>query len=261
LSGTIRSGGDFDGAISVGGDLPGEIRIDGSLKNSEAEFEVDVVGSAEASGAIAVDYDGFDANQDWESGAVVRIDGEEYVEASDAVNYLYEAPNIWHVTECVGDCNNDAVLDAFDVEPFTVALTGEAQYATAYPGLGGSRVHHADIDCSGVVDAFDIEPFINQLLIGCGQMCIAPRPAGGWPIVAVLSLRTGLVNSVFAIPSACDPFDDKADRMIALFQEHVSARHHTTLANECAFLSAYYWEAGQTRRSEMFLRVSSALSE
>jgi hypothetical protein len=61
-----------------------------------------------------------------------------------------------------GDLNCDAALDAFDIEPFTLALFDPAGYRSRYPNCDRMR---ADINADGNVDAFDIEPFV-ELLFG-----------------------------------------------------------------------------------------------
>jgi predicted outer membrane repeat protein len=61
----------------------------------------------------------------------------------------------------MGDLNCDGATDAFDIEPFVLALTDPVGYGTAYPNCDGNV---ADINGDGAVDAFDIEPFI-QLLV------------------------------------------------------------------------------------------------
>ncbi len=60
-----------------------------------------------------------------------------------------------------GDLNCDCALDAFDIEPFVVALTDPAGYALSYPGCNWMR---ADVNGDGAVDAFDIGPFIERLV-------------------------------------------------------------------------------------------------
>jgi hypothetical protein len=61
-----------------------------------------------------------------------------------------------------GDLNCDGALNAFDIDPFVLALTDPAGYAAAYP-----RCHRLNGDCNadGTVDAFDIDPFV-ALLVG-----------------------------------------------------------------------------------------------
>ncbi len=61
-----------------------------------------------------------------------------------------------------GDVNCDGSIDAFDIEPFILALTDPAAYGVAYPDCPRGS---ADANGDGLVDAFDIEPFI-ALLVG-----------------------------------------------------------------------------------------------
>jgi hypothetical protein len=62
-----------------------------------------------------------------------------------------------------GDLNCDGTIDAFDIEPFILALLDPAGYALTYPDC--DRII-ADINRDGGVDAFDIEAFVELLLGG-----------------------------------------------------------------------------------------------
>lgn len=57
------------------------------------------------------------------------------------------------------DCNGS--IDAFDIEPFILALLNPAQYAIDFPNC---ELAVADINGDGQVDSFDIEPFISVVL-------------------------------------------------------------------------------------------------
>ena len=61
-----------------------------------------------------------------------------------------------------GDMNCDGAVDAFDIDPFVLALTNPAGYAAAYPNCD---IMNGDCNGDGVLDAFDIDPFV-ALLIG-----------------------------------------------------------------------------------------------
>lgn len=60
----------------------------------------------------------------------------------------------------LGDVNCDGEIDAFDIEPFLLALFDPEGYRQAHPTCDALL---ADIDQNGRVDAFDIEPFIDLL--------------------------------------------------------------------------------------------------
>ncbi len=62
-----------------------------------------------------------------------------------------------------GDLNCDGVINAFDVDPFVMALTDPDGHATTYPDCDALL---ADITGDGAVDAFDIDPFILLLTGG-----------------------------------------------------------------------------------------------
>ncbi len=62
-----------------------------------------------------------------------------------------------------GDVDCDGDIDFFDIDPFVVALGGEAAYYAVYPDCIWSL---ADTDCDGDVDFFDIDPFVACLTDG-----------------------------------------------------------------------------------------------
>jgi hypothetical protein len=59
-----------------------------------------------------------------------------------------------------GDLNCDGVRDAFDIDPFVLALVDPAGYYAAYPNC---NVLNGDCSSDGVVNAFDIDPFVALL--------------------------------------------------------------------------------------------------
>ncbi len=63
-----------------------------------------------------------------------------------------------------GDLNCDGAVDAFDIDPFVLALSDPAGYATQYPACS---VLAGDINCDGVLNVFDIDPFVECLTAGC----------------------------------------------------------------------------------------------
>jgi hypothetical protein len=67
----------------------------------------------------------------------------------------------------LGDMNCDGAVNAFDIDPFVLALTNPTQYATTYPNC---NIMNADANCDGAVNAFDIDVFVQCLTTGC-QPC------------------------------------------------------------------------------------------
>ena len=63
----------------------------------------------------------------------------------------------------IGDLNCDSVLNAFDIDPFVLALTDPAGYAAAWPDCD---IMLADCNGDGEVNAFDIDPFVELLTGG-----------------------------------------------------------------------------------------------
>ena len=61
-----------------------------------------------------------------------------------------------------GDLNCDGEINAFDIEPFLVALFDPDDYAIQYPDC---NINNADTNGDGSIDAFDIESFL-ELLFG-----------------------------------------------------------------------------------------------
>jgi hypothetical protein len=62
-----------------------------------------------------------------------------------------------------GDMNCDGAVNAFDVDPFVLALTDPSGYQAQYPNCG---VDHADCNDDGAVNSFDIDPFVDLLTGG-----------------------------------------------------------------------------------------------
>ena len=62
-----------------------------------------------------------------------------------------------------GDLNCDGILDAFDIDPFVLALTSPQAYQLAFPDC---NIMNADINGDGEIDAFDIDPFVELLTGG-----------------------------------------------------------------------------------------------
>jgi hypothetical protein len=62
-----------------------------------------------------------------------------------------------------GDLNCDGAVNAFDIDPFVLALTDPAGYAAAHADC---NIELADTNGDGVVNAFDIDPFVRLLTGG-----------------------------------------------------------------------------------------------
>ena len=80
------------------------------------------------------------------------------------VNIDYDLRATW-VTEGLtpGDLNCDGEVNAFDIDPFVLALTDPVGYQAAFPNC---NILNGDINGDGVVDAFDIDPFVDLLTGG-----------------------------------------------------------------------------------------------
>ena len=62
-----------------------------------------------------------------------------------------------------GDVNCDGLVNAFDIDPFVLALSDPDAYAAAFPECD---IAHADVNDDGLVNAFDIDPFVLVLTGG-----------------------------------------------------------------------------------------------
>ena len=62
-----------------------------------------------------------------------------------------------------GDLNCDGSIDAFDIEPFILALFEPATYEVLFPDCD---ITLGDLNRDGEVNAFDIEPFLDVLFGG-----------------------------------------------------------------------------------------------
>jgi hypothetical protein len=67
-----------------------------------------------------------------------------------------------------GDLNCDGAVNAFDIDPFVLALTNPASYAEQFPGC---NLLNGDTNCDGLVNAFDIDPFVLCLTSGGCTPC------------------------------------------------------------------------------------------
>ncbi len=63
----------------------------------------------------------------------------------------------------LGDMNCDGAVNAFDIDPFVLAVANPAGYQAAYPNCD---IMNGDINGDGVVNAFDIDPFVLLLTGG-----------------------------------------------------------------------------------------------
>jgi hypothetical protein len=64
-----------------------------------------------------------------------------------------------------GDLNCDGLVNAFDIDPFVLALADQPAYAVAYPDC---YAMNGDVNQDGEVNAFDIDPFVLRLTGAAG---------------------------------------------------------------------------------------------
>jgi hypothetical protein len=111
-------------------------------------------------------YDGepLGAPASWTAGVYGGGDGSRNIAAVDL--FANASSSVFYddlALRRVGDTNCDGLLNAFDIDPFVLALTDPAGYALAYPDCD-----HMVADCNGdgLVNAFDIDPFVLTLTGG-----------------------------------------------------------------------------------------------
>jgi hypothetical protein len=69
----------------------------------------------------------------------------------------------------VGDLNCDGALNAFDIDPFVLALTSSPGFEAYYAEYADCDGMLADVNGDGAVNAFDIDPFVVALTGGGGD--------------------------------------------------------------------------------------------
>ncbi len=75
-------------------------------------------------------------------------------------NFFVDAVGIGVEAGLPGDLNCDGEINAFDIEPFLLALFDPDEYAIRFPDCD---INNGDINGDGSIDAFDIEPFLLLL--------------------------------------------------------------------------------------------------
>lgn len=222
--GLISVGGDVSGSIKVDDRLAGQIRVNGSLLNGAAENDVWIGTAIDTTGAVAVDYNGWHTGDDWAAGAVVRVGANTYTQNTAAAR-------VYEITPCRGDLNNDGSVDFGDINPFVLALTNPAGFATTYPGLDGSMVFHGDLDCNGILDFGDVNPFVQRMAEQCcWEQCGACPPPGNAPpppmpepaeLAAILAANIDpeLYDDLIALAAAVAQYD--SDPEVAAYWQDV----------------------------------------
>lgn len=70
-----------------------------------------------------------------------------------------------------GDLNCDDLVNAFDIDPFVLALTSAPSFAAYYAVYPDCEAMLADVNCDGAVNVFDIDPFVWCLVGGGCAPC------------------------------------------------------------------------------------------
>jgi hypothetical protein len=64
------------------------------------------------------------------------------------------------ITPLIGDMNCDGAVNAFDIDPFVLAIVNPAGYAQQFTHC---YIAGADVNRDGQINAFDIDPFVGLL--------------------------------------------------------------------------------------------------
>ncbi|MBK8914037.1 MAG: hypothetical protein IPM64_05435 [Phycisphaerales bacterium] len=205
LSGEIIANSDGDSTSSGVGNIDVPVLIEGSTTSTgliEAKtrsgsggqllrkIEIDTdhggavtIGSSSALGSAAwVRINRFGERNsisgEWLSGATVRVAGTTYgrptINAQNPYPQSYIDDRVYWVSAVKGDMQGDHLLNNFDIDPFTEALTDVTAYDANYPWLAESRVFHGDVGpvvsdvCTpnGQFNNFDIDCFTDLLTGG-----------------------------------------------------------------------------------------------
>ncbi len=127
---------------------------------------------------VALVLGGWNSPDVWEWDGVVwaEVPGEAPTRSSAVMSYVASRQSIslfgggsrrsdhWDFSSPVptpGDLNCDCEMNAFDIEPFVLALADPEQYELAYPHCNAEL---ADMNGDGAINAFDIEPFVEALV-------------------------------------------------------------------------------------------------
>ncbi|MCH7871399.1 MAG: MoaD/ThiS family protein [Planctomycetes bacterium] len=278
LNALVDIAGDFGGHIECV-DLNGDLFIGDDFNDAGSGDEIEISGVVAGGVNIHVNHQ-LNLDGRWQNNASMKIGGVVHDNTWDAINKPSVLPHLWVISEYRGDCNNDNVFDAFDIEPFLDIMFERDMYLSEHPGLFSGdltaeelMIYHGDSNCDGVVDAFDIEAFLAKLYdtpescTGCwcsGKCCdpagcnfcriILPR---GSTFVARVNLFVAMAHvAVHHMLGGADP----ADRIIALFLDNVDSRYYPRLIDMCRELVVEYDRMGDSERSEKWLRVLMALS-
>ncbi|NLG41703.1 MAG: hypothetical protein GX547_00510 [Phycisphaerae bacterium] len=101
--------------------------------------------------------------------SVADIPNNSYTEAGVDDFWLFDLSCDGGPQYKPGDLNCDTLVDAFDIEPFVLALVsgpGFEGYYAAYPACNGML---ADVNGDGSVNVFDIDPFVYLLTAEDGK--------------------------------------------------------------------------------------------
>ena len=115
-----------------------------------------------------------------------------------------------------GDMNCDATVDTTDINPFVLALTDPAGYATAYPDC-----HWANADFNGdnEVNFADINPFVAVLLAPCqGPQAVAELWTADAP-QDVLGTTVAISGNVVAVGSNAENVGSSSGPVLVFEQE------------------------------------------
>ena len=154
-----------------------------AYKPGGADFAANVYASAQVPANLNewMVWDVAPLIQDWVSGTYINdglivLDSDEIESdpGGGTISYLarfrsreYSNPDFWPYLEVelaeAGDLNCDGSINNFDIDPFTLALTGAPEFSAYYAAYPDCDPMLADINDDGSVNNFDIDPFVGLL--------------------------------------------------------------------------------------------------
>jgi RHS repeat-associated protein len=78
---------------------------------------------------------------------------------------MYDADGNMTLLDVAGDMDCDGVVNPYDIDPFTLAVTNAALYQQQYPDC---EILHADLNGDGAVNALDID-YLTDIIIAGGS--------------------------------------------------------------------------------------------
>lgn len=250
-----------------GGGLKGTIAIDGSLNDvisDGPEMIIDHI-QMDDRGAVAVDYDGWDPNDDWFPDARILIGDPNDPNAQDNYYGNNLGAGVFAITPCKGDLTNDGILDAADVTAMGWALLYENpeadpadrdKFVDKYPGRERSIPWHGNLNCDkdpngiDIVDEFDLAALRFFVAGGDVDCCMSDPDCGQFDACRADLNRSGQVElgdlaALLAVFGSCyDPNDPNDPNFAQERDADINADACVELGDLAALLAQFGEDCG-----------------